>query len=68
MIKLGDRIAVKPVTFDIPGNPGKPKAIPGTVVYIHPEGRYCILEFEVGIRETVTLRESFKLVNGEVFQ
>ena len=68
MIKLGDRIAVKPVTFDIPGNDGKPKAIPGTVVYIHPGGRYCILEFEVGIRETVTLRESFKLVNGEVFQ
>ena len=68
MMKLGDRITVKPVTFDIPVNGGKPKAIPGTVVYIHPEGRYCILEFEVGIRETVTLRESFKLVNGEVFQ
>lgn len=68
MIKLGDRIKIKPVTFDVPGNDGKPKEIPGTVVCIHPEGRYCILEFEVGIRETVKLRESFKLVNGEVFQ
>lgn len=68
MIKLGDRIKVKPVTFDVPGKDGKAKEIPGTVVYIHPEGRYCILEFEVGLRETVKLRESFKLVNGEVFQ
>lgn len=36
MIKLGDRITVKPATFDVPGKDGKPKAIPGTVVYIHP--------------------------------
>lgn len=33
MIKLGDRIKVKPATFDVPGKDGKPKAIPGTVVY-----------------------------------
>lgn len=31
MIKLGDRITVKPATFDVPGKDGKPKAIPGTV-------------------------------------
>lgn len=30
MIKLGDRITVKPATFDVPGKDGKPKAIPGT--------------------------------------
>lgn len=52
MIKLGDRITVKPATFDVPGKDGKPKAIPGTVVYIHPAGRYCVLEFDVGRRET----------------
>lgn len=28
MIKLGDRITVKPATFDVPGKDGKPKAIP----------------------------------------
>lgn len=66
MMKLGDRIAVKPVTFDIPGNDGKPKAIPGTVVYIHPAGRYCVLEFEVGGREPATVRESFQLIDGRV--
>lgn len=47
MIKLGDRITVKPATFDVPGKDGKPKGVPGTVVYIHPAGRYCVLEFEV---------------------
>lgn len=36
MIKLGDRITVKPATFDVPGKDGKPKGVPGTVVYIHP--------------------------------
>lgn len=33
MIKLGDRITVKPATFDVPGKDGKPKGVPGTVVY-----------------------------------
>lgn len=60
MIKLGDRITVKPATFDVPGKDGKPKAIPGTVVYVHPGGRYCVLEFDVGRREPVTIRESFQ--------
>ena len=55
MIKLGDRITVKPATFDVPGKDGKPKAIPGTVVYVHPGGRYCVLEFDVGRREPVTI-------------
>lgn len=31
MIKLSDRITVKPATFDVPGKDGKPKAIPGTM-------------------------------------
>lgn len=56
MIKLGDCITVKPATFDVPGKDGKPKAIPGTVVYVHPAGRYCVLEFDVGRREPVTTR------------
>ena len=64
MIKLGDRITVKPATFDVPGEKGRAKAIPGTVVYIHPAGRYCVLEFDVGRREPVTIRESFQLIDG----
>lgn len=49
MIKLGDRITVKPATFDVPG-----------------KGRYCVLEFDVGRREPVTIRESFQLIDGRV--
>lgn len=64
MIKLGDRITVKPATFDVPGKDGKPKAIPGTVVYVHPGGRYCVLEN--ALREPVTIRESFQLIDGRV--
>lgn len=37
-----------------------------TVVYIHPAGRYCVLEFDVGRREPVTIRESFQLIDGRV--
>lgn len=45
------------------GKDGKDKAVRGTVSYIHPARRYCILEFAVrgGI-----LRESFQLINGEI--
>ena len=69
MIKLGDRRSVHPITFD-PGETkdGKKKTATGRVVYIHPRGRYCTLEFEVGVREPVMLREIFKLVEGEIFQ
>lgn len=68
MIQLGDRRTVKPVTFCVAGKDGKEKALSGTVVYIHPAARYCILTFEVGLRESVTLRESFQLVEGEILQ
>lgn len=64
MIKLGDRITVKPATFDVPGKDGKPKAITGTVVYVHPGGRYCVLEFDVGRREPVTIERAFSLSTG----
>ena len=69
MIRLGDRRSVHPITF-APGETkdGKKKTATGRVVYIHPQGRYCTLEFEVGLREPVKLRESFKLVEGEIFQ
>ena len=69
MIRLGDRRSVHPVTFDHgETKEGKKKTASGRVVYIHPQGRYCTLEFEVGVREPVKLRESFKLVEGEIFQ
>ena len=64
MIKLGDRITVKPATFDVPGKDGKLKGVPGTVVYVHPAGRYCVLEFEVGRRERRPFERAFSLSTG----
>lgn len=65
MIEVGDRISVKPVTFDVYTKEGKPRAIAGTVVYIHPRGRFCVVEFEVG-NMGATIRESFQLIDGRV--
>ena len=61
-----EHVVTEPWAKDIPGKDGKPKAIPGTVVYVHPGGRYCVLEFDVGRREPVTIRESFQLIDGRV--
>lgn len=60
---IGCGRTVKPVTFSVLGKDGKDKAVRGTVSYIHPARRYCILEFAVrgGI-----LRESFQLIDGEI--
>lgn len=60
MVTIGDHITVKPDTFDVLDKDSKPKAIPGTVVYIHPAGRFCVLEFVVGIRKPAIIRESLQ--------
>lgn len=65
MVKLGDRVLLRPV-FAESGEKGKPTAPkPGRIVYIHPEGRLCIVAFEADRGEKI-LRESFKLVKGEI--
>lgn len=63
MVTIGCGRTVKPVTFSVLGKDGKDKAVRGTVSYVHPARRYCILEFAVrgGI-----LRESFQLIDGEI--
>ena len=40
MVKLGDRRTVHPATLD-GYEKGKPRPLTGTVVYIHPAGRFC---------------------------
>ncbi len=63
MVEIGCSRTVKPVTFSVTGEDDKDKAVRGTVSYIHPKRRFCILEFAVkgGI-----IRESFKLIDGEI--
>lgn len=49
MPKVGDKVERYPITFtgdyDKPGK--KKRKITGTVVYVHPQGRYHIVEFAV---------------------
>ena len=59
MIKLGCTRKVKPVTFN-DTSIARAKFSVGTVVYVHPQKRYCILAFDC-IRSGAKIRESFKL-------
>lgn len=61
MVHIGDRRAVYPDTFEVRSK-GRLSTISGTVVYIHPALRYCVLEFNIGER----VREAFQLIAGEV--
>ena len=57
-MKLGDKVIREPETFcemDKQGRNQK-KPMKGTIVYIHPQGRYHTVEFET---EGKTVRESF---------
>lgn len=62
MIKLGDLRTGYPVTLDT-ADGKKRRPVTGTVVYIHPRGRFCVLEFEV---RGGHIRESFQLIEGEI--
>lgn len=57
MVKIGQKVMRYPDTFfEREGERNTPKrAVPGVVVYIHPKGRYHIVEFELRggkVRET----------------
>jgi hypothetical protein len=54
VVEINQKYRVKPV-FSV-AQKGKPRTMEGRVVYVHPEGRYAVLEFE-GPKGKV--RESF---------
>ena len=67
-LKLGDRIRVVPETLGMEDGKQQPRT--GTVIYIHPQGRFCVLEFEPQVRGGILsdpyqrrapIRESFLL-------
>ena len=57
-MELGDRVKRVPETFGLSEHtgPGARPALTGTVVYIHPKGRYHTVEF---ILRGGRVRESF---------
>ncbi len=59
-VKLGDRIKAR-ITYGMEGGTMLPRE-EGTVVYIHPEGRFYTLEFTFpGPRGVRKFRESYHL-------
>ena len=65
MYTIGDKIMFHPVFMHVDKDgrrlAGKPP-VPGRVVYIHPLGRYLVVERRVDDR--YTYREAFKLSTG----
>lgn len=61
-MQLGDTIKFTPSAFtnekagSMPGRKPIPRQLTGTIVYIHPEGRYFTLQAELNGQ---TLRESY---------
>lgn len=58
-MKIGDKVQRMPETFghyEETGEGKRKKMLTGTVVYIHPAGRYHTVEFEVAGGK---IRESF---------
>lgn len=60
-MEIGDKVIRTPITFTDPEKGGRNepqhKPMKGTVVYIHPEGRYHTVEFELPggkVRENFT--------------
>lgn len=58
MIRIGMRFRVKPAFAKQEGTNAESKIQPGRVVYIHPKGRYAVLEFDGVLGNP---RESFPL-------
>ena len=54
-LRIGDIVIRKPVTL-CDSNGSKPQAISGRVIYIHPKGRFHVVEFG---EPPYTVRESF---------
>lgn len=64
MIRIGDTLMAKPVTFGGRDQTGARKAMPGTVIFVHPQRRFCTLEFTVGLGAKI--RESFYIYAGRI--
>lgn len=54
-MKIGEKVTRQPESFaDIEPKTGKiiRRTMRGKIVYIHPKGRFHVVEFESGVRES----------------
>ena len=50
-VRVGDTVQRRPVSFS-DGDIKNACLLRGTVVYVHPAGRFHVVEFEKGVRES----------------
>ena len=51
LVRIGDVVQRRPVSFS-DGDAKNARTMRGTVVYVHPTGRFHVVEFEKGVRES----------------
>lgn len=49
-VRVGDTVQRRPVSFS-DSDAKNARLLRGTVVYVHPAGRFHVVEFEKGVRE-----------------
>lgn len=50
-VRVGDTVQRRPVSFS-DSDAKNARLLRGTVVYVHPAGRFHVVEFEKGVRES----------------
>lgn len=65
-MRIGERVIRHPITFYlVPPRPDFAEPSEGTIVYIHPKGRYHTVEFENNGRIVRESFSSYDLVPGD---
>lgn len=61
MVRIGDRVQARLPMYSETGEDRTPKV--GTVIYVHPKGRFCRVRFQLRRRPAT---ETFQIVNGRI--
>lgn len=63
-IHLGDKLQVAP-SWQHGEHNATPAAKTATVIYVHPQGRYCTVRYQDGITDTVQMAPADKVVSEQ---
>ncbi len=53
LVRVGDTVQRRPISFS-DSDAKNARLLRGTVIYVHPAGRFHVVEFEKGVRESFT--------------
>ena len=51
LLEVGDTVQRRPISFS-DSDDKNARLLRGTVIYVHPAGRFHVVEFEKGVRES----------------